>query len=181
MIIMINGAFGVGKTTVAQKLLTRLENSMLYDPEIVGFMLRAIITEDVKKPEEKTEDFQDLTLWRELTVDVAKSLVRHYNKNLIVPMTICNQAYFEYIRKGFQEIDEQTFHFCLIASEQTIHERLRKRGEAEGNWCFQQTKRCVEAFTEPCFDERIPVDHVNADEVVDTIVANLTNGRKHCE
>lgn len=54
MIIMINGAFGVGKTTIAEKLLGTIANSMLYDPEEVGFMLRNIITEDVKKPNEDT-------------------------------------------------------------------------------------------------------------------------------
>jgi uridine kinase len=36
MIIMINGAFGAGKTTVANKLLKLMPNCMLYDPEEVG-------------------------------------------------------------------------------------------------------------------------------------------------
>lgn len=36
MIIMINGAFGVGKTTTAQALNEELANSMIYDPELVG-------------------------------------------------------------------------------------------------------------------------------------------------
>ena len=43
MIIMINGAFGVGKTTIANELLKEIKNSMIYDPEEVGFMLRNII------------------------------------------------------------------------------------------------------------------------------------------
>ncbi len=40
MIIMVNGAFGVGKTTIAQGLLSEIPNSMLYDPEEIGLMLR---------------------------------------------------------------------------------------------------------------------------------------------
>ncbi|MBQ7827680.1 MAG: AAA family ATPase, partial [Clostridia bacterium] len=48
MIIMINGPFGVGKTTVASLLNERLDNSMIYDPEEVGFMLRSIISDEVK-------------------------------------------------------------------------------------------------------------------------------------
>lgn len=68
MIIMINGAFGVGKTTVANELLQTVSNSMLYDPEIVGFMLREIITEDIKHENEKTDNFQDLELWKVLVV-----------------------------------------------------------------------------------------------------------------
>ena len=44
MIVMINGAFGVGKTTVAKGLLAGIPDSMLYDPEDVGQMLRTIDT-----------------------------------------------------------------------------------------------------------------------------------------
>jgi broad-specificity NMP kinase len=87
---MINGAFGVGKTTVASKLL-----------EIIRLK---------------------------------------YQRNLIVPMTIYNKDNFSYIYDGLKEIDNETRHFCLMAAEETIYERLRKRGEVEGNWCFQQTK-----------------------------------------
>lgn len=36
MFIMINGAFGVGKTTTASKLQERMPNSILFDPEEVG-------------------------------------------------------------------------------------------------------------------------------------------------
>lgn len=49
MIIMINGAFGVGKTTVATILLERIPNSMLIDPEEVGYMLRNIIKDEIKR------------------------------------------------------------------------------------------------------------------------------------
>ena len=44
MIVMINGAFGVGKTTAAKGLLAPIPDSMLYDPEDVGQMLRTIDT-----------------------------------------------------------------------------------------------------------------------------------------
>jgi deoxyadenosine/deoxycytidine kinase len=37
---MINGAFGSGKTTTAQMLKPLIPNSMIYDPEEVGYMLR---------------------------------------------------------------------------------------------------------------------------------------------
>lgn len=84
MIIMINGAFGVGKTTVANELLQTVSNSMLYDPEIVGFMLREIITEDIKHENEKTDNFQDLELWKVLVVNVAKQIKAKYKKNFSV-------------------------------------------------------------------------------------------------
>lgn len=40
---MINGAFGVGKTTIANELVKEIENSMIYDPEEISFMLSNIL------------------------------------------------------------------------------------------------------------------------------------------
>jgi deoxyadenosine/deoxycytidine kinase len=56
MIIMINGAFGVGKTTVAHRLHKSITNSMVYDPEEIGYMLRNIITNEIKTSDEKTDN-----------------------------------------------------------------------------------------------------------------------------
>jgi chloramphenicol 3-O-phosphotransferase len=165
MIIMINGAYGVGKTTVANRLVGLITNSMLFDPEEVGFMLRSIIPEEIRQHEEKTDNFQDLELWKVLTVQVADLLKMKYGKHLIVPMTIIHKDYFRYIFNGFKEIDEQTYHFCLIAKHETIHERLRKRGEIEGNWCFQQVQKCVEAHQDKCFEEHIMTDGVSVEEI----------------
>ncbi|MGE8205638.1 AAA family ATPase [Heyndrickxia sp. NPDC080065] len=172
---MINGAFGVGKTTVSMELLKQVENSMLFDPEEVGFMLRNIIPIEIKQMEATTGDFQDLELWKELTVTVAKSLTTKYKKNLIVPMTIHNEEYFNYIFNGFKNIDEQTYHFCLVANESTIFERLRNRGEEEGNWCFQQTRKCIEAFKGNSFEEYINTEDISVDTIVSNIKEKLSN------
>ena len=40
MIIWINGAFGAGKTTLADELGGRLPDAVLFDPEYVGYILR---------------------------------------------------------------------------------------------------------------------------------------------
>lgn len=176
MIIMINGPFGIGKTTVATMLQSKLKNSMIYDPEEVGFMLRNIITDEVKLPEEKSGDFQDLLLWKELTVTVAEKLINTYHKTLIVPMTICNREYFSYIKSGFESIDE-TFHFCLLASEETVHERLSKRGDDIGSWAFQQTERCLKAYNADLseFEKVIYTDELSEDEVCESILSALTS------
>lgn len=170
MIIMINGAFGAGKTTVANELLKKIDNSMLFDPEAVGYMLRHIISEDMKQPEERTDNFQDIAPWKILVVQVAEQLKKYYDKNLIVPMTIFNEGYFQYIKDGFLAIDHETHHFCLRASEATIHERLRKRGEEEGNWCFQQTRKCVDAFNSGKFGKYIETDKMEVNRIVDIIL-----------
>ncbi|GLC89160.1 tunicamycin resistance protein [Lysinibacillus piscis] len=173
MIIMINGAFGVGKTTIANKLQSEIKNSMIYDPEEIGYMLRNVVPEAIKKREATTGDFQDLALWKELTVDVAKRLIKNYHMHLIVPMTIRKIEYFHFIHDGFKCIDEQTYHFCLRANKETIYERLRLRGEEEGNWCFQQTDTCLKAYDTYDFGEYIDTENVTIDAVVHAIKGKL--------
>lgn len=173
MIIMLNGAFGAGKTTVAEGLLEKIDDSMLFDPEIVGYMLRSMLPEDIKRNESKSGDFQNYELWKVLTVDTAKRLKDKYGKPLIVPMTLRVPAYFTYIFNGFKEIDDETQHFCLQASRKTIFKRLRDRGEEEGNWCFQQTEKCLHAYEEYDFGEYIQTDDVEINEVISSIMKKL--------
>ena len=49
MIIMINGAFGSGKTSAADALQPRIENSMIYDPEEIGYMVRKLLPEEYRE------------------------------------------------------------------------------------------------------------------------------------
>jgi deoxyadenosine/deoxycytidine kinase len=174
MIIMINGAFGVGKTSVAMGLVQHVNNSMIYDPEEVGFMLRNIINKGIRKKGEDTDDFQDLELWRKVTVQIAKDLIDTYKMNLIVPMTIYKKEYFDYICRGFNEIDRDTYQFCLTASLDTIHNRLETRGDTVGSWPYQQTIKAMQAFNEYDFNEYIDTENCNVNEIV-TIISRIVN------
>src|SRR5690554_6796225 len=127
MIVMINGSFGSGKTSAANKLVQLLPNSMIFDPEEVGYLLRKLIIEEDRFGEERTDDFQDFGLWKNLTVNIANEIKEKYNKNLIVPMTIYKMQNFEYIQRGLKDIDSNLYHFCLLASDETIQERMNQR------------------------------------------------------
>ncbi len=175
MIIMLNGPFGVGKTSVASLLRDKVENSMIYDPEEIGFMLRNIITDDIKLDKEKTDNFQDLKLWKVLTVEIAKQLSETYRKNLIVPMTICHTEYYSYIREGFEKIDASVHHFCLLASKDTIHRRLLNRGDEAGSWAFKQTDKCLYSFenNSDIFREIIYTDGLTVDTITEVILTHI--------
>ncbi|WP_379134021.1 AAA family ATPase [Paenibacillus sp. sgz500958] len=174
MIVMINGSFGSGKTSAAIKLSQLLPNSMIYDPEEVGYLLRNVIREEDRMDEERTDDFQDLDLWKVLTVKIAKELKDKYNKHLIVPMTIYKTQNFDYIHKGFQDIDANLYHFCLLASVETLHKRMKQRGDTPGGWTFQQLEKCIHHFGDTRFGEHILTDHIETEEVVNTILTRIT-------
>lgn len=170
---MINGAFGVGKTTTTQMLVEKVENSMIFDPEEVGYMLRNIITDEIKHEEEKKDDFQALELWRVLTVKVAEELKRKYQKNLILPMTIRNYDYFRYIFDGLKKIDNDVHHFCLTAKKETIYNRLIQRGDKEGSWALQQIDECIENYSKYDFSHYINTDEVEVSKIVNIILEKI--------
>ena len=80
MIIWINGAFGAGKTTLTERLLSAIPHAMTFDPEYVGFILTRWV------PAADSGDFQDLPVWRRLVGDFAIGLCQEYRRPLIVPM-----------------------------------------------------------------------------------------------
>ena len=42
MYVLINGAFGIGKSAVARELRTLLPGSVIFDPEWPGYALRRV-------------------------------------------------------------------------------------------------------------------------------------------
>lgn len=173
MVIFINGAFGVGKTTLAEKIAENQKNFMLYDPEMIGGMLRSILPKHMLKAHEKTGDFQDYDLWRILTVESFKHLKNQYNCDFVIPMTLCNKTYCDAIVKGIMALDSDCHHFVLEASKETIHSRLIKRGEEPNAWAFKQTDRCLEGFEHIENAVRIYTEDQNAEKVYQAVITHL--------
>jgi len=175
MIVFINGSFGVGKTTVAEKLARELPNSLLYDAEEVGLMLRNIL-----RPIDWSGDFQDYPIWRTLTVEVAKTLKQTYGRNLIMPMTIWRADYFKEVMSGLSAIDPDIYHFCLTASADVIRNRIDNRGEQQpGDWIFDQIERCIGSFSSDLFEEKIDSSRISAGQITNHIISRLaTSPRK---
>jgi hypothetical protein len=61
----------VGKTTTAHQLLRRFPGNVLLDSEEIGYFLQRVLG-----PAATVGDFQDLLLWRSLTVDMARAAPR---------------------------------------------------------------------------------------------------------
>ncbi len=68
MIVWINGPFGEGKNRTAELIREREPAWRLFDPEWVGYMLRA----NLAGPD--VHDFQDILPWRALVPSVAHEI-----------------------------------------------------------------------------------------------------------
>ena len=93
MVVFLDGAFGIGKTTVARRLRALLPGSAIFDPEWVGLVLRRL-PRAISLAGRGTDDFQDLPLWRRGSV-LGIRAARAVRDPVIVPMAFSNRAYLE--------------------------------------------------------------------------------------
>lgn len=130
MIVWVNGAFGVGKTTVARELLPLIPGSVLFDPEVIGTALRRLL------PGRRTEqlaDIQDLPAWRRLVVETAAALLDEVPGPLVVPMALLDQGYRDEVFGGLAARRIQVRHFLLRIDETILRQRIGQREEVPGD------------------------------------------------
>ena len=96
MIVIINGPYGVGKTSVAENLIKKIPSSILFDTEEIGFLLDKQIPSEIR-----SGDWIELDLWKKLVVDIGIFLRKEYNQNVIIPQTILNKSTLSYILEEF--------------------------------------------------------------------------------
>ena len=120
MIIWVNGAFGAGKSTLAEELTRRVPDAVLFDPEYVGYILQRWVPVP-------TGDFQDLPSWRELVIATALSLRKHHAATLIVPMTLINDDYLAEILGGLRAQGEEILHVFLDLYPAVLRQRITER------------------------------------------------------
>jgi broad-specificity NMP kinase len=181
MIIMINGSFGVGKSTVARLLRKTLTSSVIYDPEIAGSALMRLC-EFINLQGSGTDDFQDIVAWRNFTV-AGTRLARWYAAGpVIVPMTFSRRDYFDEIVAGINKFDDDVRVFCLRASLPTIKERLAKRGDATdgpgSEWLARRIDECSVTLDDPHFGEPVDTEGRTAADVASYIVGRIGHERE---
>jgi hypothetical protein len=118
MIVWINGAFGGGKTTLAEELHRRLPQAMPFDPEYVGYILRRWV------PPPDSGDFQDIPLWRRMVAEFATGMSAAYGATLIVPMTLVNRQYREEIFGLISKAGDEVLHVFLDVPADELRRRI---------------------------------------------------------
>lgn len=171
MLIWVNGAFGSGKTLIAHGLQRRLRDAHVADPELLGIALHKML------PASARQDFQDLPQWRSAVVATLIQAEGACGGQLIVPMSIVRDDYFDEIVVGLRARGVDVRHYALTAARETIHRRLQRRspyliGKALGRdetWAIQQIDRCIAALGDARYATHVPTDDRTPDEIVEFI------------
>jgi predicted kinase len=174
MLIWINGAFGSGKTLIAHGLQRRLRDAQVTDPEALGFALHKML------PASARQDFQDLPQWRSGVLATLIQAEAACDGELIVPMSIVRDDYFEEIVGGLRSSGVDIRHYALTATRETLHRRLERRspyliGKVLGRdetWATQQIDRCVTALANARYATHVATDDRTPDQVVEFIAAD---------
>jgi hypothetical protein len=124
VIIWLNGTFGAGETATAAELLPLVPGARLFDPETVGYMLRANLADH------PVPDFQHWQPWRPLVVAAATELARYTGEHLIAAQTVLSRDYLAEIFAGLRAAGLPVFHILLDAIEDVLRRRIEASDEA---------------------------------------------------
>ena len=128
MIIWLNGTFGAGKTSTAAELTACLPGTRLFDPEWVGYMLKANLADL------DFTDFQQLPPWRRLVPAVLAEVASLTGQHLIAVQTVLVESYWEELRAGLAACSLDVFHVLLHADPAVLADRIRA-DQAESSAC----------------------------------------------
>lgn len=166
MIIWINGAFGSGKSSVAESVCKKLVTAHLYDPEQVGYFLWQNFPMEMKNG----ENFQHIPLWREFNRKILQYIDSNYSGVILVPMTIYVKKYYDEIIGELIKVNVEVRHFILTASRQTIISRLIQRGDGSDCWDARHIDKCLKAFDSEICEEKICTESKSIDEIASEII-----------
>jgi hypothetical protein len=138
---------------------------VLFDPEPIGVLLQRT----ARLAGRNVDDFQDLWLWRRLTI-VALRLARLVYPVVVVPMAFSNLSYLDEIRAGIRRYEPDVRHFCLTAPLEIVRDRLSQRQTtaADAEWQSRRAEECCAVHSRPEFTR-----HVDAARSVEAVVQEL--------
>ena len=165
MFLLLNGSFGIGKTTTARLLVRQIAGASIHDPEIAGIILQRLPAWMLGRAT-RAEDFQDIAAWRRLTMLGAR-LTHHRSRLVVVPMAFTDLDYFETVRDSLNR-HARVVTICLVAPLPVIQARISARASARRSapdtWALRRAEECCRAHLSPAFGQ--PIDATQSPEEI---------------
>lgn len=168
MIIWISGAYGVGKSTLAEALVSKIENAMIFDAEEVGNAVR-----ENYPGEPYGVIFEDYPLWCEFNYKLLKDLHETFGYNILVPMTLVRQSSRTSIIDRLLADGIDTRLIVLEGSHESIHDRILARGEDEDCWCMENIEMARTGCRSVSGGHLIETDDRSVEELADIVLAYI--------
>jgi AAA domain len=124
VIIWLNGTFGVGKSSTAERLAALVPGSRVLDPETVGQLLR------LNLGDLPVSDFQDWAAWPPLVAATLIEVARMTGQHVIAPQTVLKREYLDQIFTPLRAAELDVFHVVLDASDAVLRSRIEGSDEA---------------------------------------------------
>ncbi|WP_405177769.1 ATP-binding protein [Nocardia sp. NBC_01377] len=116
--VWLNGPFGAGKTTVAQQIVADNPLWRIFDPEMVGFLVRSQFQDF------GFADFQQLRSWRRLTPIVADEIARETGQHLVITQTVLDQQYWRELVTGTRAHGHTLRQVLLDVRPEILRQRI---------------------------------------------------------
>jgi hypothetical protein len=174
VIVYLNGGFGVGKTTVAELLVAELQPAMLFDPELVGGILR-----DTLSGIDSRSDFQEYPAWTVLVQTFLGELRGLYPAvTIVVPMSILDHDKRGEVVKRIRDVDPDYYDFTLVAGRDELQRRILERPlkASSREWCLRHLDGAPSASS---FEASYAIDttRLTPQEVAASILATIRKNR----
>jgi chloramphenicol 3-O-phosphotransferase len=124
VIIWLNGTFGAGKTSTAERLAALVPGGRVFDPQTVGDMLR------VNLGDRPVSDYQDWSAWRAAVAATLAAVAKMTDQHVVAAQTVLKQEYLDEIFEGLRAAGMDVFHVVLDAADAVLRSRIEGTEEA---------------------------------------------------
>lgn len=159
----------VGKTATAYELNRRPPDSVVCNPEHVGFGMHRML------PPALRTNWWDLRTLRHSVVELRLTQAA-CDAPVIVPMMLANSAYFQEVVGSLRGDGLAVHHFALLAEPVTVRRRLGRRSLGTelkpGSWAVEHLSEDPQQLRAPEFAQHIHTDQQTVAQVADVIASS---------
>ncbi|MBU0727368.1 AAA family ATPase [Patescibacteria group bacterium] len=159
-LIIINGTMGVGKTTVCEKLQTKLQNSFWLDGDWCWMM----------NPWKFTDENKDMVI-QNITYILNNFLNNSSSQYVILSWVLHEQSIFDALFKNLKNLDFDMVTITLYCTPEELRKRLSK--DNRDKEVIERSIERISLYGELDF-EKIDTTFLSVDQTVDKIL-NLVN------